>query len=107
MKVYISGPITGVEDYEDFFYNRAELLKEHGYIPVNPVVIGKRLCTELGRTPSYEEYLQADMKALMECEGISMLSGWENSAGATKEREVAIEHGKIFVDIFPLKDWED
>lgn len=100
MLVYISGPITGVENFKTAFSARAASLRVMGYQVENPVLIGEKLERMFpDRKVSYSEYLTHDIAALLDCDGISMLDGWENSAGARIEHDVAIATGKTFVDV--------
>jgi len=89
MKVYISGPITGIPHYEINFMKAEKFLKGNGHIVINPVRIGKYLQMELKREPTYEEYLERDIQNLRECDAIVYLPGWQNSNGCKKEKEIA------------------
>lgn len=104
VKVYISGPITGLaeEEFKKNFADAAELLKSNGFTPVNPceleVECGETCGSELTFTDgSYQHhwscYMKTDLKALLDCEGIFMLDGWRNSKGAKLEYEVAVGIG--------------
>lgn len=69
MKVYISGPITGLQ-YEEVekAFNEAEIrLKEHGYEVVNPLNNG------LPRESTWKEHMRADLKLLLDCDAIYLL----------------------------------
>ena len=93
-KVYISGPMTGIPKFNRpaFIKAKAEL-SVLGYDVVSPVDIGDSLPGK----PTWKDYMKADIKALVDCELIYMLEGWEKSKGARIEWEVA----KLF-DIDPL-----
>lgn len=55
MKIYISGPITGTEDYKQRF-RAAELeLKERKHIPINPAKVNATLPA---KHTSHEEYMR-------------------------------------------------
>ena len=100
MKVYISGPITGVENYKAAFSARAASLKAMGYKVENPVDISERLQRAFpDRKLRYEDFMKHDLAALLDCDGISMLPGWEKSRGARIEHDVAVATGKIFVEV--------
>lgn len=99
MRVFISGAITGIEDYKEQFAKREKELKEMGYYPVNPVKIGERLKSQLRREPSYEEYLEEDLKILSDCDAINHLPNWEKSKGAIIEHKAAVKKGKTIVEI--------
>lgn len=82
MNVYISGPIKNNDDYHLDFENGAKyVLTVLGHQPVNPATLPSGL--------TYEEYMRADIRMLLNCEGIYMLKGWERSAGARCEFHVA------------------
>lgn len=88
-KIFISGPITGVENYELAFNDREMVLKEMGYIVVNAVTVGNNLEKRLHRKPKYEEYMRETLSKLLECDCISLLPGWEDSKGANFEAKTA------------------
>lgn len=104
MRVYISGPITGHPDYEEKFKARRVQLEQMGYMVCNPADLGKEVrqvtFSMYKREPTYEEYMQKCLEKLLECEGISMLDGWENSHGARVEHAVAVSTGKTIVDVY-------
>ena len=88
MKVYISGPITGQNNYRERFAAAEEILKKAGYEPINPA-------EELAEMPvntTHDEYMERAIALLAMCEGIYMLEGWENSKGAHIEFEYATRH---------------
>lgn len=93
MNVYISGPVTGNDNYEADFARAWDRLMSMGYYPVSPVGVGIILERRLGRTPTWAEYMREDIKALMDCEGIYMLDGWEVSEGARLEEWIAFTLG--------------
>ena len=98
MKVYISGPMSGIaNDNADAFRVAFLELVEAGHAPVNPVDIGRALRRKMGREPTWAEYMREDIKELLDCESIYMLSGWENSTGARLEEHVAMSLGIVQV----------
>lgn len=85
MKVYISGPISGLpyEKVEKAF-NEAEIrLKEQGYEVVNPLNNG------LPTNATWNEHMRADLKLLLDCDAIYLLKGYQNSKGAMIEYDLA------------------
>ena len=93
MTVYISGPITGVDNYNENFIMAERALQYSGYDTVMPVTIGAALKSKLKREPTWAEYMREDIKALMDCDGIYMLDGWEKSSGARLEEHIAVRIG--------------
>ena len=90
MKTYISGPISGrpfEEAQEHFNYAQDKLT----YVPDITIVNPMSLPHEHGGT--WKEYMKEDIVALMECDSIYMLKGWEDSAGARLEFSIAIGLG--------------
>jgi len=84
MRVYISGKMTGVPDLNFPLFNaEAARLRALGYDVVNPV----ELCPDPAAT--WHDCLKADIKALLDCDSIVMLEGWENSQGAHLELHIA------------------
>lgn len=86
---YLCGPMTGYphHNYPEFM-SKSQYLRELGYMIVNPA--------ELHPQPKEdytEEYwisvLKRDLSALLACEGLILLDGWEKSRGATLEHYVA------------------
>ena len=82
-------------DFPDFnfpaFYKLAKELRTKGHKVVNPAEIVKRL-GPVGSL-SHEEYLRADIKALLTCDAICLMKGWLDSKGACFEHYVATETG--------------
>lgn len=98
MKVYIAGPITGKLFYQDKFQKAAELLKNLGHTPVNPVEICKRV-----KDGTHEQYMNMCLPHLLNADAIVMLGGWENSEGAKLEYQVAMATGKKLLEVFPTE----
>jgi len=83
MKMYISGPITGLKQ----FAQAAKQIEAFGHEPVNPCD------NRLPENPSWEDYMVADIIMLFKCDGIYLLKGWEDSKGARIEHFIAQECG--------------
>ena len=84
MKVYISGPMTGYEAFNyPAFHEAAAFWRSCGYEVVSPA----ELNPDTGG--QWEDYLRADLRALLDCDAIALLTGWEASRGASLELHVA------------------
>jgi hypothetical protein len=86
-KIYLSGKITGLS-YEEASkkFNLAEnIAKTMALEVVNPMAI------EHNHDLSWESYMKQDLKAMLDCDSIYMLSNWQDSKGATIERDLAIK----------------
>lgn len=81
-KLYLSGPITNNPSAEELFATAEQYYTKEGYEVVNPL----KLCAD---NPTWHEAMHRDITALMQCGAIAMLSGWENSEGATIEHYLA------------------
>ena len=85
-KVYISGPITGTDDYKKRFAEAAEAIKGKGYEAVNPVDLQEILSE---KTTTHAQYMSAALGLLYACDAVLFLPGWQNSKGALKEHTAA------------------
>lgn len=85
-RVYISGAMTGIADFNHPAFFAAEMeLRARGYYPVNPARNGIK--------PNWQwcDYMRKDIAALMTCDYIYLLDGWENSRGASLEVFIATQ----------------
>ena len=82
-RVYIAGPITGVEGYKDRFERAEEILKAAGYEPVSPIADG------LVPGAGYRYYINRGFRLLMDCDAICLLPGWTWSRGTMLEKRYA------------------
>ena len=83
IKVYIAGPMTG---YPELNYPRflevAAKLRAKGFEVVSPAELNPL-------TEAYRNAMRKDILALVDCDHICMLEGWEKSKGATLEHHIA------------------
>lgn len=83
-RIYISGPITGVPDLNRPAFDRAEAsLRAAGYMPVSPFTNG------VDPDADWLTHMRADIKMLVDCDGLATLYGWEASRGARCEVSTA------------------
>ena len=90
-RIYIAGPMTGIEDLNRAEFDKAELFidqsSKYASIGFNPHQVARML--------GWDEKTPVAMIAhtllldLFSCDAIYMLRGWENSKGATAEHAVA------------------
>jgi len=82
VKIYISGPITGIEnDNREAFQRKKKALKKCGYKVFSPI--------DAPKFKTWVEYMRYDIKRLCDCDAICMLPGWKQSIGATLELHIA------------------
>lgn len=91
MRIYISGPISGIPNLNrEAFAKATDDLRAEGYEVVNPhEIINHERAEREGW--EWSDYMREDIKALMTCDAIYMLSGWELFKGARLERYIAQE----------------
>ena len=93
MKIYISGPITGTDDYMERFEAAEKMLTEAGLSVVNPAKVNAQLPKET----TYTEYMDMSVTMLHMCDAVYFLRGWENSRGSTVEFEEAYTKKKAIL----------
>ena len=93
MKIYISGAITGTDDYMERFAKAEKELTEQGYSVVNPA----RVNAQLPEDTSYEEYMKMSFCMIDMCDSIYMLQGWSESCGANREYGYALAKDMIIM----------
>lgn len=85
MKIYISIPITGLEEQAR---HKADLIKarlsREGHSPVSHFDI------YAGKNASYFDYICHDLRAMLDCEAILFCDGWERSCGCGIEHDTAM-----------------
>lgn len=87
--IYISGPMTGLPEYNYPLFNRvAEELRAEGFAVCNPAEFfgGKGDRTR-------EEYMRESIRCLIDCDRVVTLPDWDQSAGAVLEIEIANQIG--------------
>lgn len=94
MKLYLSGPITGVKRYRSKFAKFEKQLREMGHTVINPAVE-----TE-GLNPA--DYLLISFARLNAADAIVLLPNWWDSEGAKIEAAYAkYAKKRIFKAIYP------
>lgn len=100
-RIYISGPMTGIEprEYRRRFREAETILRRHGYGCINPCRVWpcrfpwlyRLMNALLGRRLTYAVILAYDLILLMtRADGIAMLPGWQASRGAQIENFVSM-----------------
>jgi hypothetical protein len=107
-RVYISGPMTDVDGFEDAFDRAEEALIKAGFSVINPANIsqdesileGVRQLVG-GKSAEWVAYIFRDLVFILSCNYILLLPGWTESLGAKIEFFFAARLGlkAMFVDM--------
>lgn len=101
MKIYLSGPISGMAERNlPAFHRAAREVTSLGHEAVIPHECPP-VCGDGGCAPGYDDfdehssacYLRGDLMVLLGCAAAYFLAGWERSRGACLEHNVARECG--------------
>ena len=112
MLIYIAGPMSGYPGLNfERFDEIEERLRHEGWDVINPAKIDR----DLGINPdnyddcayNYTAAALRDVEALLDCDAIYMMDGWQYSRGASWERALAKHHGiKRFYETPRLQDYD-
>lgn len=84
MRIYIAGPMTGIEDHNyPAFREAARELKSAGYTVCDPSR------HEVDDPSDWHQWMRAGLEALSGCDGLATLEGWKGSLGASIEVAMA------------------
>lgn len=106
--IYSAGPMRGIEMFNFPAFDAArENLRAVGYTVICPAEMDRRVgldpATGIVRPEFIRETLARDLQAIaLECNAMSLLPGWEDSAGVALELHLARFLG---LDIRPLNEW--
>lgn len=97
MKIYLAGPMSGLPNYNrEVFNDAAKRLREAGHEVVNPAE------STLPEGSEWGDYMREGLSQLPTCQGMALLSGWENSRGAILEWITAHNLG---IEIRAVNGW--
>lgn len=84
MKIYVAGPMTGIEDLNFPAFNQAaSMLRNLGHEVINPAEVNP------DHAMPWAQCMRRDIAELVKCDAICLLPGWEKSKGATLEHHIA------------------
>lgn len=85
MKVYISGAITNNPEAKQQFDDAKQTLLDlkKDYQPISPMDLPHK------HDLTWQSFMREDIKALMDCDGIYLIEGWQRSIGARIEKDLA------------------
>ena len=107
MKIYLSGPMTGYPDSNfPAFHATAAALRAKGLDVVNPAEVEPGMPQPKEDSPDWKDFyntcLRADIKALVDCQAIALMPGWEHSSGAHLELHIAHRVGLTVLNVGEL-----
>jgi len=77
-RIYICGKVTGDPDYYGKFLKEENRLFSLGYEPVNPAAF-------ISRNEEWSKAMRTAIRAMLLCDGVSLLPDWKKSKGAKIE----------------------
>lgn len=92
-KAYISLPISGQDTYEI----RRNLRLGRNYLHAKAYTIVTPYDASPNANASYAEHMGKDIQALLECDVVLMMPGWEDSRGCRCEKATAEIYGKEII----------
>lgn len=99
MRIYISGPMTGLPDNNyPAFHRAAGFWRAVGWEVVNPAEEDE---AELAVNPvekTWVDYIRRDIALLLPCNALAQLPGWQASVGALLEFQIAAALKFAFYD---------
>lgn len=95
--IYIAGPMRGHRCFNfSKFFHYEELFRRSGYKVINPAALDVARMMNGWRydEDKYEEVLTFDLAVIEHCaDALFLMEGWEESEGATREKNKAEELG--------------
>lgn len=92
-RIYISGAITGTDDFMERFAKAQKKLENQGYTAMNPACVNFYMPNDT----THEEYMKVSLCLLNMCDSIYMLKGWNKSCGANREYGYALAKDKTII----------
>lgn len=97
-RVFLSGPITGIPNLnQDAFLTEQARLWVEGCDVFSPLSVPRIAVNEHWQKVSEQEewayYMRQCIKALLVCDSVRFLPGWQNSKGACLQHKIAVALG--------------
>ena len=96
MRIYLSGPITGQQNYRRVFREAQSILESLGH---DDIVNPAELCSVVNvEKMDYEQLMNICIDLLTTCDVLILLPGWEKSHGCGREWGIAHENDMIIME---------
>jgi len=103
MRLYVSGPMTGLPEFNyPAFRAAAAALSRVGYDVLNPVDAEEHNPTP-GEPQAWDWYMRHALRMVLDADGVALLDGWEKSRGAALEVHIACA---LNLPIRPVEFWQ-
>lgn len=93
LKAYISGKVTGLNDYREKFAEAENMLKED-YDILNPI----KVVDTLPENTPYEDIMSIAFAMIDICDCIYVMDNWRESPGAIRELNYACSKAKRIIN---------
>lgn len=111
MKLYLAGPMRGYAKYNfPHFLATAAELRIQGHEVLSPAEMDLEYfgpgCMDIPEgeaTENFRWYMKRDLNAVLECDAVALLSGWQKSTGALIESYVGRAVGAKLLDAYTLE----
>lgn len=99
MRIYISGPITGVEERERNlrFFKASERLRSDPHYGDAELFIPLTANEQMPLWFSHADYMRVSLTELDICDAVYFIRGWEKSLGCCEEHGYALGKGKTVI----------
>lgn len=107
MRVYIAGPIRKIPGFNfDAFYNATKQWRDAGHDVVSPIELDLSTDGFYG-TNVIEQAMRRDIEAILTCDAVAFLPGWEHSEGSRIEYTLAKAVGLQLLDAVTFETVDD
>lgn len=96
IKLYLSGPISGIPNYEDAFKRARKKLLVSGYEVEDPTTYG------FDHNTPWHLAMKYDVARMLKCDGVATLYGWDKSTGARLEVKLAKD---LQIRVMEIEKW--
>lgn len=94
MKIYVAGPVSGVPNHnKKAFADACNRLSLSGVQTINPIELCAPIASNWRGTDQelWNACMKRNIEELVKADAVALLPGWQDSAGATFEREIALK----------------